>query len=106
MSDHVLIITVYGITSLSHIKATAEDLLGISRGHWSIENRSHWVRDVTFDEDSSQVSCGNIAQLMACFRNIVIGLFRLCGFSNIACTCRSFAANPWLALALLGISDF
>ena len=96
---------VYGITSLSQSKAKASSLLGFSRGQWSIENRSHWVRDVTFDEDRSQVRCGNIAQLMACFRNLVIGLFRLSGFSNIASSCRSFAAKPWLALALVGISD-
>lgn len=96
---------VYGITSLPHAEFKAEDLLGISRGHWSIENRSHWVRDVTFDEDRSQVRSGNIAQLMACFRNLVIGLFRFFGFSNIASTCRSFAANPWLALSFIGISE-
>jgi DNA invertase Pin-like site-specific DNA recombinase len=33
----------------------------------------HWVRDVTFDEDRSQVRCGNIPQVMAALRNTTIG---------------------------------
>lgn len=94
---------VYGITSLAQTKAKPTVLLALSRGHWSIENRGHWVRDVTFGEDLSQVRSANIAQFMACFHNLVISLFRLAGFSAIAATCRSFAANPRLALALVGI---
>lgn len=41
----------YGVTSLSVEKADAQRLLSLNRGHWCIENRLHWVRDVTFDED-------------------------------------------------------
>jgi hypothetical protein len=49
--------TVIGITSLpaKHPLGTAEALLAVLRGHWHIENRSHYVRDVTFAEDKSQV---------------------------------------------------
>jgi Transposase DDE domain len=49
---------VYGITSLSPERGTPEQLLALVRGHWQIENKLHWVRDVTFDEDRSQVRCG------------------------------------------------
>ena len=56
---------VYGVTSLSPERATPERLLALVRGQWQIENKSHWVRDVTFDEDRSQVRCGNIPQVMA-----------------------------------------
>ena len=42
-------------------------LLALVRGQWQIENKSHWVRDVTFDEDRSQVRCGNIPQVMAAY---------------------------------------
>jgi predicted transposase YbfD/YdcC len=45
--------TVYGLTSLSAQRANASQLLTLARGHWNIENRSHWVRDVTFGEDQS-----------------------------------------------------
>ena len=72
------------------------------RGHWHIENRSHWVRDVTFDKDRSQVRIGNIPQVMAALRNTAIGLMRWAGETNIAAACRMFAAKPRLALKLIG----
>jgi len=52
--------TVYGVTSLTSQGAAPSRVLELVRGHWQIENRSHWVRDVTFDEDRSQVRCGHI----------------------------------------------
>jgi predicted transposase YbfD/YdcC len=94
---------VYGVTSLSPERGTPERLLALVRGHWQIENRSHWVRDVTFDEDRSQVRCGSIPQVMAALRNTTIGLLRWAGYSNIAAACRRFAAQPELALILIGI---
>jgi predicted transposase YbfD/YdcC len=94
---------VYGCTSLSKERASAELLLKLVRGHWTIENQSHWVRDVTMDEDRSQVRKGNIPQVMAGLRNTVIGLMRKAGESNIAAACRKFAAQPQAALALIGI---
>jgi predicted transposase YbfD/YdcC len=94
---------VYGVTSLSPERGTPERLLALVRGHWQIENRSHWVRDVTFDEDRSQVRCGSLPQVMAALRNTTIGLLRWAGYSNIAAACRRFAAQPELALTLIGI---
>lgn len=96
---------VYGCTSLSRERASAEELLKIARGHWHIENKSHWVRDVTFDEDRSQVRRGSIPQVMAALRNAAIGLMRNAGETNIAAACRRFAAQPWSALALIGIKS-
>jgi predicted transposase YbfD/YdcC len=95
---------VAGVTSLPPARADAARLLGLVRGHWHIENKSHWVRDVTFDEDRSQVRCGNLPQVMAALRNTVIGLMRQAGDTNIAAACRRFAAQPALALALMGIA--
>ncbi|MFB3110946.1 MAG: transposase, partial [Gemmatimonadales bacterium] len=46
---------VFGITSLSATEGPPSRLLALNRGHWGIENRLHWVRDVTFDEDRSQI---------------------------------------------------
>jgi predicted transposase YbfD/YdcC len=94
---------VYGISSLAPDQADAARLLRLVRRHWYIENKSHWVRDVTFDEDRSQVRRGAIPQLMAALRNAAIGLMRLNGHNNIAAATRRFAAQPWAALALLGI---
>jgi len=94
---------VYGVTSLRPERATPGRLLELVRSHWHIENKSHWVRDVTFDEDRSQVRCGNIPQVMAALRNTAIGLLRWAGHTNIAAACRRLAAQPAQALALIGI---
>ena len=94
---------VYGVTSLSSERATPGRVLDVVRGHWSIENKSHWVRDGTFDEDRSQVRCGSIPQVMAALRNTAIGLLRWAGHTKIAAACRRLAAQPAQALALIGI---
>jgi hypothetical protein len=58
---------------------------------------------VTHDENRSQERCGSIPQVMATPRNLVIGLIRTAGETNIAAACRRSAAQPWTALALIGI---
>jgi predicted transposase YbfD/YdcC len=95
---------VYGITSLGSDVATARQLLTFTRQHWHIENKSHWVRDVTFDEDRSQVRVGNLPHVMATLRNTVITLLRTTGATNIAKALRLYAARPDDALALIGLS--
>lgn len=92
----------YAITSLPPARATPAQLLKAWREHWHIENKLHWVRDVTFDEDRSTVRTGNIPQVMAAVRNTAIGLLRLLGYTNIAQACRRMAAQPRLVLATLG----
>lgn len=91
----------YGITSLSPERANAAALLSFNRRHWEIENRLHWVRDVTFDEDRSILRVGCTHHVMATFRNLAISLLRTNGFSQIACTLRRFAAQPDLAIRLV-----
>jgi predicted transposase YbfD/YdcC len=92
-----------GLTSRAAVAADPQQLLGFLREYWHIENKSHWVRDVTFDEDRSQVRTGAIPQVMAALRNTTIGLLRCAGATNIAAACRYYAAQPWAALTLLGI---
>src|ERR671939_897360 len=92
-----------GLTSRPAEAATPQQVLGFLRDYWRIENQSHWVRDVTFDEDRSQVRCGAIPEVMAAFRTTAIGLLRVAGETNIAAACRRCAAQPWRALALIGI---
>lgn len=95
--------TVYGLTSLSPAQASPSRLLSLVRGHWHIENKSHFVRDTTFDEDRSQARGGSIPQVLAALRNACIGLMRAGGHKNIAAACRFHAAQPQAALTLLGI---
>ena len=90
---------VYGVASLAPYKADAARLLRLVRQHWRIENKSHWVRDVTFDEDRSQVRRGTIPQMMAALRNVAIGLMRLSGHQNIAAATGALRLSPGLLLA-------
>jgi predicted transposase YbfD/YdcC len=92
---------VYLITTLSASKASPERLLDKSRGHWSIENRSHYVRDVSFKEVRSRLRKGLAPQILAAFRNLAITLIHRFGSSQIAATRRHFASCPQEALALL-----
>lgn len=94
---------VYGITSLSPDQADAERLGSLVRGHWGIENRLHWIRDVAFDEDRSHVRSGATPQVMAAIRNLAISLLRWIGETNIAAATRRLAAQPENALHLIGI---
>jgi Transposase DDE domain len=94
---------VYGVASLRSERADAAALLRLVRQHWHIENRSHWVRDVTFDEDRSQVRTGSIPEVMAALRNLTIGILRSTGATNIAAAGRYHAAHPAGALALIGV---
>lgn len=94
----------YAITSLSPAKAKASQLLQVSRGHWSIENELHYVRDVTMGEDASQVRTGSAPQVMAALRNLAVGLLHSSRVTNIAAALRHYSYKPEEALALLGVS--
>ena len=95
--------TAYAITSLSPSQVGAPGLLRLWRGHWGIENRLHYVRDVTMKEDASQVRSGAAPQVMAALRNAVLGLLRQTGADNIASALRHYSYKPLATLALLGI---
>jgi predicted transposase YbfD/YdcC len=95
--------TVCLITSLSPTKAGPERLLNLARGHWGIENKSHYVRDFTFDEDRSRIRKKSGPRVMATLRNFVISILRLMGRKNIAKALRDMAAKPHMALRLIGI---
>lgn len=93
--------TGYGITSLGRQAAGAHRLLRLNREYWGIENQLHWVRDVTFDEDRSQIRCGAAPQVCAALRNLGIALLRQSGADNIAAALRTFSARPRAAVALV-----
>ena len=92
--------TTWFVTSLSPERASPQDLMTIIRGHWSIENRVHWVRDVTLAEDASPLRQGNSPQVMAAFRNLILTLLRRAGVINIATALIRNAVNPLRPLSL------
>lgn len=98
---------VYYITSLMRRQTSAQMLLKLVRGHWAIENRLHYVRDVTLGEDASRVRKGHALENLALFRNLAIGLCRRSPVARerrrvyIPSILRAHQADPSLALALV-----
>jgi hypothetical protein len=76
------------------------------RRHWGIENKVNWVRDVTSDEDRSQVRTGAAPQVMAACRNIALNLLRRSGATNIAAALRTQAGRPATAVQLVLCGGF
>jgi predicted transposase YbfD/YdcC len=75
---------VYGIASMPAEIAGPAQLNHYARGHWCVENRLHWTRDVTFREDHSQLRTGAAPRALASFRNLTLNTYRLAGKANIA----------------------
>lgn len=91
----------YAITSLKPTQAGAADLERLWRGHWTIENQVHYVRDVTLGEDDGQVRAGNAPHNLAALRNGLLNLFRANGWHNISDAVRYYASKISRAFALL-----
>ncbi len=83
---------VYLITS--DRRASPATLAAWVRSHWHIENKLHWVRDVTYQEDKSLVRTANAPRVMASLRNLAISLTRLDGHASIAAANRHHARDP------------
>lgn len=94
----------YAITSLTPTQTPVDELLGLRRGHWIIENRVHYVLDVTFHEDASRIRVGHGPVVFAWLRRAALSLLRRAGHHRIAQTLRYHSVHPDAALALLGIS--
>jgi predicted transposase YbfD/YdcC len=86
--------TVYAVTSLTAAQARPAELAATIRGHWLIEDQLHWVRDMDWDEDRSQIRTGNGPRVMASLRNLVITILRLAGETSIAAALRYHARRP------------
>jgi len=92
----------YGVGSVPHKLANAQTLNQWRRDHWGIENRVHWVRDMTFGEDASRIRNGAAPQVLAAMRNAVIGILRTHNVTNIAETLREHAYKVDRLFAKLG----
>lgn len=93
------------VTDLTQNQASPDHLYRLITGHWSIENSLHWVRDVTYDEDRSQVRTGTTPRVLATLRNLAISIIRYTTDRaiNIAAATRHLARQPDTTLDLLGI---
>lgn len=89
-----------GITALSAEQAGPQRLANLVRAHWGIEALHH-IRDVTYDEDRSQLRKGSAPQVLAGLRNLAIGTLRTAGRTNIASSLRWISRNPTRVLSIL-----
>jgi hypothetical protein len=101
IGEDVEIEVVLGITSLPRERAGAGELLGLTRGHWGIENGLHGVRDGTLREDASRIRKGSAPQVMAIVRNIVVFLFHRLGHKSAAAATRHYVCHPDKSLEIL-----
>ena len=95
----------YAMTSLKPEQADAKRLAGLVREHWGIENKLHYVRDVTLGEDASRVRRGSAPQVLAAVRNAVIHLVAGVDAPSHAAAIRRFHAHPEEALAILNLTQ-
>jgi hypothetical protein len=94
----------YGITSLRSNQAAPQRLLEYNRGHWCIENKVHYVRDVTMLEDYSRIRKGGGPRIMAIFKNIVLNILRSNGIKNIANAIQKFAYDKTALFMFAGLN--
>ena len=93
--------TAFGISDLTPQVADASCIGTLVRGHWGIETRLHYVRDMTYDEDRSQVRTGNEPRAMAILRNIAIGLLQRLKLPNIQRAVNHLQRRPDQVATLL-----
>jgi predicted transposase YbfD/YdcC len=96
-------VAVLGVTSLTSEQADPRRLADFIRGEWSIENKDHYVRDVTFAEDRCRIRTGALPSILATMRSYAVSALRLLGFTNIAegtRWARDDFTRPLIALGL------
>lgn len=84
----------YAITSLAEGRADALALMGRWRVHWRIENSLHWVRDVTFGEDASQIHKGQAPEVFTLLRSAAVSLLSTAPTPSIAAAVRDLGSRP------------
>ena len=95
--------TQYGITSLPAADAPPRRLLALKQGHWTIENRVHYVSDCTLSEDASPIHCDAGPHVMTLLRDGALNLLRLAGHRSVAAAIRFYSRNPAAVLHLVGV---
>ena len=89
----------WSLTSLGAERAGPEELLELVRNHWHIENRLHYVRDFTYDEDRCRAYVRHLPRNLACLTNAAIAIVRCDGrFRYLPEANRHYAARAQEAL--------
>jgi predicted transposase YbfD/YdcC len=89
----------YALSSLDLDSLDPTKLLALWRQHWHIENRVHYVCDVTLGEDACRVRSGAGPRVLSAIRRTILTALSLQRVTNVAEALRSFAQFPYRALA-------
>jgi predicted transposase YbfD/YdcC len=95
----------YGVTSQTPQQASAEKLLAINRGHWTIENGCHYILDWNYDEDRCRIRTGYGPENITRLRRFAIGLIKTKGAKNVAQKMRQLNRNIRLVFDYLAMTD-
>ena len=93
----------YGMVSMTPKEAGATAIEALWRGHWTIENQVHHVRDVTFGEDAGHAAQGTTAHALAALRNGLLMLFRSAHWRSIPDALAHYGAAVARAWTLIGL---
>ena len=93
----------YGLVSMPPQEAGAATIEALWRGHWTIENRLHYVRDVSFGEDAGHAAHGTTAHALAALRNGLLMLFRHAHWPSVPDALAHYGASVARAAALIGL---
>jgi predicted transposase YbfD/YdcC len=94
----------YLVTSLDRKQVTLEQLGLVRRRHWTIENVTHYPRDVSFGEDRCHTHTRSAAQALAAMRNAVIGTLRAEGWPYLPNGFRYCRSHLQQSLQWIGIT--
>jgi hypothetical protein len=95
----------YGLVSLRPDEGGAAVVEGFWRGHWTIENRVHYIRDVTFGEDAGHAAQGATAHVLAALRNALLYLFRQARWTSLPDALAHYGASVVRAFTLIGLTS-
>jgi hypothetical protein len=87
--------------SASQAEAGLSTTGGLSRGHWTIENNIHWVRDAVDGEDASRIRASKIACALSLLGTTLLAPLRAAGYTSPTEAKETFAHKYHLPLNLL-----
>lgn len=80
---------------ISSLEVNAETFLHVIRSHWKIENSLHYVKDVSFDEDSSRIRTKQAPMVSTMLRSIAINIMNINKISNLKKARKVFAWSSY-----------